>query len=205
MNNFLKIGSHSLQTEFGKFNLHAYLFGNKEQNLIVLTTPLLQPDKDFCLRIQYGCLHSTALFSLECDCARQIKYSLQYISNKASGVYVFFPDHEGMGLGLAGKIRIEEEEERTGLTFPKLLDKYNLPLYDKDDLWVIPQILSEFQLTGQITLLTDSPFKERKLKLLGVNISNVVRLGIETSGMTKKGMNEIYDKKIMFGYGTDSF
>jgi GTP cyclohydrolase II len=70
------------------------------------------PKRRCLLRIQFGCVNATVFGATDCDCGPQIRWSLSQIQAAESGVFVYFQDHEGHGIGLAGKLKAVEVEKR---------------------------------------------------------------------------------------------
>src|SRR5688572_10191131 len=52
------------------------------------------------VRVHSACLTSEALGSTRCDCREQLHYFMERVGEEGAGILLYFPDHEGRGIGL---------------------------------------------------------------------------------------------------------
>jgi 3,4-dihydroxy 2-butanone 4-phosphate synthase/GTP cyclohydrolase II len=131
-------------------------------------------------RIHSECLTGDAFGSLRCDCGPQLMQAIHEIEENGSGLIIYLRDHEGRGIGLAGKIRayalqdagqntleanislgheVDERSYEDAITIYKALEISDVELLTNN-----PEKLAAFEGSG-ITL------KKRKLQV-GVNQFN---------------------------------
>jgi 3,4-dihydroxy 2-butanone 4-phosphate synthase/GTP cyclohydrolase II len=63
------------------------------------------PDKTPLVRIHSECLTGDVFGSKRCDCGPQLQEAIRLIEENGNGYVIYLRDHEGRGIGLAGKIR----------------------------------------------------------------------------------------------------
>jgi 3,4-dihydroxy 2-butanone 4-phosphate synthase/GTP cyclohydrolase II len=57
------------------------------------------------VRIHSECLTGDVFGSKRCDCGPQLQEAIRLIEENGNGYVIYLRDHEGRGIGLAGKIR----------------------------------------------------------------------------------------------------
>jgi len=171
-----EIGNHLLKTKYGNFHLFGFNYGENRQNVIALTSINKHSSKSSDLRIQYGCLYATAFFSLDCDCGFQIEYTLKSLKDSDFGIFVYFPEYEGHGIGLDNKMRqiALDLNKQTTENNSSHLEKF--PGYGSDVLWVVPLILDKLNAPKDINLWTNNQQKVIVLTSHGLNISETICL-----------------------------
>jgi GTP cyclohydrolase II len=191
---FRKIGSHSIRTKHGEFNLHAFNYGSKKQRVIILKTPTQNWETPFFLRIQFSCIHSTAFGSIDCDCAQQLDYSLEFCYKNQPGLIIYFPDEEGYGLGLSEKIKLMEREEKLGLSFISIFKNLGFKFNYENVFKIIPPLLRSLDVGLSVKLLTNSPQKVEQLKDIGLTIQSIHSIPIDETKLSKAGLLQLQEK-----------
>jgi 3,4-dihydroxy 2-butanone 4-phosphate synthase/GTP cyclohydrolase II len=177
-----KIAEHPLPTVYGDFTLTGFLSENNSV-ILALRTNTLDPNR-FLLRVQFGCVNATVFGATDCDCGAQIQWSLTQIQMVGSGVFIYFPNHEGHGIGLERKLRAAQVEKSTKQSFWKVLGNFGLSSLelrrlDKDALTVLPDLLKELSVRGGAILLTNSEEKVRACRAAGIKIGDVIPIHLE--------------------------
>lgn len=189
-----KIGSHLINTKYGKYELFGFQYSNNN-NVIALKSKSSDWNKNYLLRIQFGCLHSTAFFSTDCDCFQQLEYSFKLCSRHPPSVIIYFPDHDGYGLGIMDKIKMMEVEETKGISSIKALQGIGCTFDNSNSLEIVPELLNKIGVGNSCNLITNSPQKIQKLITLGIKVVHVHPILIDESNLSQVGISEINDKR----------
>lgn len=194
-----KIGSHTLKTKFGLFELSGFTFGRSRQIVLALKKIVKKWDNPYYLRVQYGCINSMVFGSLDCDCNQQLEYSLKRGSNKAI-VILYFPDQEGYNLGLREKIVLTEQEEFLGISSVSAAKKNRIKFNEKAALRIVPTLLKKMGLGLSVMLLTNSPTKVELLIKVGLHIQRIEPIVIDQSKLSDRGVLEVTEKNKILGH-----
>ena len=125
-------------------------------------------------RVSSECLPGTALFSAECDCSEQLRYSLELIAQANRGI-LFYLRQEGRGHGLATKIQALANKN-IGLDTFSAVEKLGLKA-DIRNYSIVRSALERFQIRS-IVCVSNSPDKIESLIDLGVIIESVANIPI---------------------------
>jgi GTP cyclohydrolase II len=188
-----KLSEHPLETKYGNFMLGGYSFGDKEQIVLVLRTPEISADI-YLLRVQYACINATVFSATDCDCGVQIPGAINQIARSGSGVFVYFADHEALGFGLAGKLKIVAMEKSKDKSFSQVVRSIGLPSRGNDVLWTLPFILDDLGLKQPCTFISDSRAKVRICRELGVKIQNVVPTILDEADISPEALRSRHDR-----------
>jgi GTP cyclohydrolase II len=169
-----EIATHELDTAYGRFNLAGYLFGDNQQIVFAMWHPSTHSEP--MVRIQYGCINGTVFKATDCDCGAQIDAALRKIASNKAGIFIYFPDHEALGLGLIAKMRLVAEEKKTRKTFSEVLASLNIQPGNFDVMWVVPHIFDRLSIGKTIILLGRNGAKISRLEELGFTIARVLDL-----------------------------
>ena len=118
-------------------------------------------------RIHSECLTGDAFGSLRCDCGPQLMQAIQEIEENGSGLIIYLRDHEGRGIGLAGKIRAYALQDAGQNTL-----EANISLGHEVDERSYEDAISIFQALGisDVELLTNNPEKLAAFEGSGINL-----------------------------------
>jgi len=119
------------------------------------------------IRIHSGCLTSEVFGSPRCDCAWQLKHSLEYIVSFDQGMLIYLPWQEGRGNGLFEKVR-SFRLMNAGMTTSDAFAGLGLPRDNRDYAPALA-ILFRFGLT-RIQLITNNPAKINAVRMAGIEI-----------------------------------
>lgn len=93
-----------LPTSWGPFRVRAYAEERTGRTHLALLRGELSGAERVLTRVHSACLSGDALFSLRCDCGRQLAAAMRRIAAARRGVLLYL-DQEGRGIGLFDKIR----------------------------------------------------------------------------------------------------
>lgn len=188
-----KIGDHPINTEYGQFHLTGFSYGTSEQIVFCLikkditaTIPLV--------RVQYGCIHGSVFRSIDCDCGYQMDISLRLISESGNGVFIYFPDHEGTGVGLKKKIQLLQLEIKNGITPKKAASELGIRIDDSSPLRIVPQLLAMSGVEAKVRLLGDNTLKHNVLIQAGLEIVDVISIMASEELLSDIAIREYTDK-----------
>lgn len=137
---------------------------NKEH--VVLTMGDVGDGEPVLARIHSECLTGDALFSLRCDCGKQLTSALEAIAKEGRGA-LFYLRQEGRGIGLMNKIKAYKLQDRGADTV-----EANIKLgfgADMRDYSILLPMLSRLNIR-KVILMTNNPRKVGALEELGVEV-----------------------------------
>lgn len=88
-------------TEYWKFQCDQ---DNSHETALVMFCNL-RPDQIPLVRIHSGCITGDIFGSLKCDCGPQLQKAQELICRRGCGAIIYFPLHEGRGIGIVNKIK----------------------------------------------------------------------------------------------------
>lgn len=146
------------------FTLHGFECEGKEH--LALTYGDIGSEDSVLLRIHSECLTGDALFSIRCDCGKQLEGAMRSIVEAGKGV-VLYLRQEGRGIGLLNKLRAYALQD-LGLDTVDANIALGLPV-DSRNYGVSKGILDYFGVKN-IRLMTNNLDKVNGLTKLGFNI-----------------------------------
>ncbi|MCS7264392.1 MAG: bifunctional 3,4-dihydroxy-2-butanone-4-phosphate synthase/GTP cyclohydrolase II [Armatimonadetes bacterium] len=163
-------------TPFGEFTLHAYESILDGTTFLALVMGEIKSDEPILVRVHSACLTGDALFSLRCDCGKQLRLALEKIAAEGKGVLLYIPHHEGRGIGLINKLKAYELQDK-GLDTVEANLKLGHPM-DARDYGLGAQVLCDLGVR-KMRLMTNNPTKRAGLAGYGLEIVERVPLVVE--------------------------
>ncbi|QIQ41859.1 MAG: GTP cyclohydrolase II [Buchnera aphidicola (Microlophium carnosum)] len=161
-----------LPTHWGNFFIFGFEENQNGKNHIALVYGDIKKGIPTLSRVHSECLTGDALFSLRCDCGKQLEMSMERISQEGSGVLIYHRQ-EGRNIGLLNKIRAYALQDR-GLDTVQANKKLGFSA-DERDFSLCADIFNILNIK-KIRLLTNNPFKVQMLSNAGINIVERVPL-----------------------------
>lgn len=136
-------------------------------------------------RVASACVTSTALGSIECDCALQLDAALARINAADRGILIYLTDQEGRGQGLTTKVRALANKNR-GLDTFAAVEELGLDA-DVRTFAAVPAILDAFGIRS-VVLLTGNPDKRDALVHAGVKVDRTEPLKVTPNSWARRSM-----------------
>ena len=133
------------------------------------------------VRVHSSCLTGDIFGSCRCDCGPQLHSAMEMIEKEGRGVIVYM-NQEGRGIGLLNKLKAYKLQEQGRDTV-----EANLELgfeSDERDYGVGAQILRDLGVS-KMRLMTNNPKKRAGLVGYGLEIVEVVQIGIKSNKHNK--------------------
>ena len=149
-----------------------------------------KPNVTPLVRIHSECLTGDVFGSKRCDCGPQLQEAIRLIEENGNGYVVYLRDHEGRGIGLAGKIRAYVLQD-AGQDTVEANISIGQPVDDRtyEDAVAILNRLS----LNELTLLTNNPEKISALNNQGIN-AKIQSLQVSANEHNKKYLETKRDK-----------
>ena len=169
-----KIATTKMPTKYGDFILHGYKDTLEGYYHIALVKGKVKNKKDVLVRVHSECLTGDVFSSMRCDCGEQLAKSMEMIGKADNGVLLYMRQ-EGRGIGLLGKLKAYELQDKGRDTVQANEDLgYKADLRDYG---VGAQILADLGLSS-IKLITNNPRKIVGLEGYGLTVSKRIPLEI---------------------------
>lgn len=149
-----------------------------------------KPNETPLVRIHSECLTGDVFGSKRCDCGPQLQEAIRLIEENGNGYVVYLRDHEGRGIGLAGKIRAYVLQD-AGQDTVEANISIGQPVDDRTYEDAVA-ILIRLGLKD-LTLLTNNPEKISALSNQGFNV-RIQPLQVSANEHNKKYLETKRDK-----------
>lgn len=152
-----------LPTQFGPLKLNYLLNKVSSERVLVLSNPHINSNQ---VRVHSSCMTSEIFGSLRCDCADQLKHSLEVIARE--GGHIIYLDQEGRGIGLESKIKAYQLQDAEGVDTLEA----NLMLGHPVDKRSYENAYFAIKWLGlnSIVLMSNNPLKFQQLEEFGLKI-----------------------------------
>jgi GTP cyclohydrolase II len=146
-----------------------YRFSDGEEVLaFTLGNPATAQGQPWLVRIHSQCTNGDVFGSLLCDCGPQLDEALDAIATAGAGALLYFPRHEGRGLGHLFKGR-NHEAELGGVDTVDASHAQGRPVDVRS--WTRGAIILRHELgLRRIRLLTNNPEKAAGLRAFGIDV-----------------------------------
>jgi len=145
---------------------------NKEH--LVLTLGTVDDGAPVLARVHSECLTGDALFSLRCDCGKQLEAALRTISEAGRGA-LFYLRQEGRGIGLLNKIRAYKLQDE-GADTVEANERLGFGA-DMRDYSILGPMFAHLGIAS-VNLMTNNPRKVAALEEIGIEVLH--RLPLQT-------------------------
>jgi GTP cyclohydrolase II len=161
--------SCSLPTQWGVFELHAFMEKSTGKEHLAITLGELGPHTPVLARIHSECMTGDTLFSLRCDCGPQLQDAFKKIAQEGSGILLYLRQ-EGRGIGLVNKIKSYQLQQEGADTVQanRLLGFGD----DERDYAICKTMLNHFDIRS-LKLLTNNSSKIVAIEELGFDVLRV--------------------------------
>lgn len=168
MTNSVRTACASFRSEFGVFEMHAYLFESGREHLALVSGDLATSASPL-VRVQSSCLTGTAMHAELCDCRQQLHMALEAVTAAEDGGCVIYLDQEGRSHGLVSKVA-QLALIANGVDTVDAAAAYGEPadLREWDE---AAAIVTDLIGDKPIRLLTNNPHKAAGLAAAGVSIA----------------------------------
>jgi 3,4-dihydroxy 2-butanone 4-phosphate synthase/GTP cyclohydrolase II len=122
------------------------------------------------VRLHSACLTSESLGSTRCDCRDQLDEAIRRIGAEKKGILVYFPDHEGRGIGIEEKLAAYALQDQGQNTTDANIT-LGLPIDSRDFTGAV-DLFHELGIT-KIRLMTNNPDKVRAVEAGGIKVERV--------------------------------
>jgi len=138
------------------------------------------------VRVHSGCVTGDIFHSLRCDCYLQLQKAIERVIESENGIILYFPHHEGRGIGLVAKLKAYAEQDR-GLDTVDANLAIGAPV-DARDYELAAKMLRDLDATD-IRLMTNNPLKVEAMKAHGISVAEQVAHVIEATEHNERYLN----------------
>lgn len=159
-----------LPTHYGQFDVsHVSVQDGEGRGIIREGVVLQKPgdDNPLVVRVQSSCLFSESFWATDCDCALQLRASLERAQARGGLVLYFY--EEGRGAGLLAKFKAIELQQMQGFDTRQAYQCLKREI-DERNYEAAGAVLVHLLGDRSIVLLSNNPDKANGLKKFGVNI-----------------------------------
>jgi GTP cyclohydrolase II len=136
------------------------------------------------VRVQSSCLFSESFWATDCDCALQLRASLERVSREGGFVLYFY--EEGRGAGLATKFKAIELQQGSAMDTRAAYQCLKVSV-DGRSYEAAAAVIKKLIDHASVRLLSNNPDKEKGLVRNGVNVVERQRLlcGVDRSAIRR--------------------
>ncbi|MEP1096446.1 MAG: bifunctional 3,4-dihydroxy-2-butanone-4-phosphate synthase/GTP cyclohydrolase II [Cyclobacteriaceae bacterium] len=179
-----------MPTEFGEFQLKAFLQTNTQEHHLALVKGEWEEDEPVLVRVHSSCVTGDIFGSCRCDCGGQLHNAMKMVEQAGKGV-VLYMNQEGRGIGLLNKLKAYKLQEQGKDTVEANLELgFNA---DQRDYGVGAQILRRLGVS-KMNLITNNPKKRVGLMGYGLEIVENTPIEIVPNSHNKKYLETKRDK-----------
>ena len=179
-----------MPTKFGHFKLVAFKEKLTDREHLAMIKGEWKKDEPVLTRVHSSCFTGDILGSLRCDCGEQLHKAMQMVEKEGKGV-ILYMNQEGRGIGLVNKLKAYKLQEEG-------LDTVEANIHlgfgsDERDYGVGAQILRHLSVT-RLNLMSNNPKKRAALKGYGLEIADIVPIGVPSNPHNEKYLQTKRDK-----------
>ncbi len=179
-----------MPTQFGKFQLVAFMEKNSSNEHLALLKGKWEKDEPVMVRVHSSCFTGDILGSLRCDCGDQLHKAMEMVEAEGKGA-ILYMNQEGRGIGLLNKLKAYRLQEQGMDTV-----EANLHLgfqMDQRDYGIGAQMLRHLGIS-KLRLMTNNPKKRVGLIGYGLEIVENIPIEIHSNLHNKKYLQTKRDK-----------
>ncbi len=180
-------------TEYG--NLHFMYASFKNKEALIVYKDFDANQSSLLLRIHSSCVFSETFHAIVCDCAAQLATALKLIASE-NGLVIYVYD-EGRGAGLLNKVQAIRLQQDESIDTAQAFKRLGLNADERSFDIAIEIIKKLVAPETEIELLTNSPYKTKKLTENGVKVTKVRPLIEISNDMVRQYLLE---KKAALGH-----
>lgn len=180
----------SLPTEYGEFDLTAYVQLTTGETHLALTKGSWKEGDPILVRVHSSCATGDIFGSCRCDCGGQLHAAMRMVQESGTGV-VLYMNQEGRGIGLLNKLKAYKLQEN-GLDTVEANLKLGFKM-DHRDYGVGAQILRDLNIT-KIKLISNNPKKRAGLMGYGLEIVDCIPIEMKPNKYNQSYLKTKRDK-----------
>ncbi|KAA1188842.1 GTP cyclohydrolase II [Pseudohalioglobus sediminis] len=176
------VESSRLPTAWGEFDMHGFEDADTNKEHVVLTMGDVADSEPVLARVHSECLTGDALFSMRCDCGKQLQAALEAIAREGRGA-LFYLRQEGRGIGLLNKIKAYKLQD-AGADTVEANEQLGFGA-DMRDYSILKPMFEHLHITA-VRLMTNNPRKVAALEEQGVQVVERIALHTESNPHNEK-------------------
>ncbi len=166
------VDSSRLPTQWGEFEMHGFEDESNNKEHVALTMGDIADGEPVLARVHSECLTGDALFSMRCDCGKQLHAALEAISKEGRGA-LFYLRQEGRGIGLLNKIKAYRLQD-AGADTVEANEQLGFGA-DMRDYSILGPMFEHLGVKS-VRVMTNNPRKVKALEEIGVSVAERIAL-----------------------------